>query len=187
MLVSKKTCPQLNKLLAKQADFKFLIEKTRITLRPAGYTYQMPDSSECFIGISPIPDDKNHYRFGTIFLRNFYMALDYENKNLGFAQNVDMWDDTTQFAGRSSNPAEKSYGMVIIVAVFLLGLTTIAVCIYFKTKKSDQRSVDKVVFDHENQTVPRYRDGVEIKPSEQEANVNVPLTTNQGPDDQLLD
>jgi len=106
------------------------------------------------------------------------MALDYDNKNLGFAQNVDMWDDTTQFAGRSSNPAEKSYGMVIIVAVFLLGLTTIAVCIYFKTKKSDSRSVDNVVFDHENPG-PKYRDGVEIKPSEQEANIDVPLTKNE--------
>ena len=77
------------------------------------------------------------------------MALDYENNNLGFAQNVDMYDDTTQFAGKSSNPAEKSYGMVIIVACFLLGLTTIAVCIYFKTKKTDQRAVENVVFDHE--------------------------------------
>ena len=128
-------------------DFKFLISKTRITLRPAGYLYTMPDSRDCFIGISPIDDKLNHYRFGTIFLRNFYMALDYENNNLGFAQNVDMWDDTTQFAGKASNPAEKSYGMVIFVAVFLLVLTTIAVCIYFKSKKSG--GTKKVVFDHE--------------------------------------
>ena len=134
ILVSKQPCDKLTKYLR---DFKFLISKTRITLRPAGYVYSMADSNECFIGISPIDDKYNHYRFGTIFLRNFYMALDYEANNLGFAQNVDMWDDTTQFAGKSSNPADKSYGMVIFVAVFLLGLTTIAVCIYFKSKRSD--------------------------------------------------
>lgn len=97
----------------------------------------MPNSRECFIGISPIDDKYNHYRFGTIFLRNFYMALDYENNNMGFAQNVDMWDDTTSFAGKSSNPSEKSYGMVIFVAVFLLVLTSIAVCIYFKSKRAE--------------------------------------------------
>ena len=102
------------------------------------------------------------------------MCLDYENNNLGFAQNVDMWDDTTQFAGKSSNPAEKSYGMVIFVAVFLLGLTTIAICIYFKSKKQESKTT---VFDHEHQaSQPRYRDGVEIKPSEKEANIDVPLT-----------
>jgi hypothetical protein len=115
-------------------DFKFLISRTRITLRPAGYTYSMPNSDDCFIGISPIDDKENHYRFGTIFLRNFYMALDYENHNLGFAQNVDMWDDTTEFSGKSANPAENSYGTIIIVTVILLSLTTLAVCVYFKSK-----------------------------------------------------
>lgn len=79
------------------------------------------------------------------------MALDYEHNNLGFAQNVDMWDDTTQFAGKASNPAEKSYGMVIFVAAFLLVLTTIAVCIYFKSKKAGESK--KVVFDHEQSSV----------------------------------
>lgn len=60
------------------SDFQFVIMDTRITIRPAGYCYSKQMSDECVIGISPIPDDKNHYRLGTVFLRNFYIALDYE-------------------------------------------------------------------------------------------------------------
>lgn len=35
-------------------------------------------NKECFIGIESISDNSNQYRLGTIFLRNFYTALDYE-------------------------------------------------------------------------------------------------------------
>ena len=60
---------------------------TKITLKPHGYTYDM--GTDCFIGISPIPDKHHQYRLGTIFMKNFYVALDYETNFIGFAQNID--------------------------------------------------------------------------------------------------
>jgi hypothetical protein len=34
--------------------------------------------NDCFIGIQSIPNSANQFRLGTIFLRNFYTALDYD-------------------------------------------------------------------------------------------------------------
>ena len=34
---------------------------------------------DCFIGIQSIPDSVGQYRLGTIFLRNFVTALDYDS------------------------------------------------------------------------------------------------------------
>lgn len=82
ILVSKNSCKEAQKYLR---DFKFKIESTRITLKPHGYIYDMGSNDECFIGISPIDDKYNHYRLGTVFLRNFYVALDYESNYIGFA------------------------------------------------------------------------------------------------------
>jgi len=49
-------------------------------IHPAGYLYNLADYEEkdCFIGFEKIPDDLNHFRIGTVFLRNFYVGLDYE-------------------------------------------------------------------------------------------------------------
>lgn len=44
-----------------------------------GYIYQLPGQEDCFIGIKPTPDEQNQVRLGTIFLRNFYAGLDFDN------------------------------------------------------------------------------------------------------------
>lgn len=43
------------------------------------------DKERCYIGITAIDDKFNQYRLGTIFLRNFYLALDYDTNLIGFA------------------------------------------------------------------------------------------------------
>ena len=57
-----------------------MLQKTKIIIKPKGYLYEKPnDSDDCYIGLQAIPDDANQYRLGTIFLRNFYTALDFDN------------------------------------------------------------------------------------------------------------
>jgi len=86
---------------------------------------------ECVIGISPTPNEKNHYRLGTVFLRNFYIALDYENNQMGFAQNVDMWDHTTDFDGNAPNPHDKNNNIVVILIICFVVLVLLGYCIYY--------------------------------------------------------
>lgn len=76
MLVARKSCDELYDTLK---TIHFTLQETRISIKPRGYIYSLgSETSDCFIGIESIPDRDNHYRLGTIFLRNFYTALDYD-------------------------------------------------------------------------------------------------------------
>jgi len=125
--VSPKQCKNLYKSLN---DLVFHLGETKITLKPAGYTYSMPDSNDCFIGISPTDNKDFNYRLGTIFLRNFYVALDYENNYIGFAQNIDMWDESTKFEGSSSNPDE---GIPLYIVLIFVALACWALGLFILT------------------------------------------------------
>lgn len=71
---------QCSELWDKLEPVEFKLEKTIITIMPKGYTYmEDPEQDFCQIGFSPIQGDTNEYRLGNIFLRNFYVALDYDN------------------------------------------------------------------------------------------------------------
>ena len=51
-----------------------------IAIKPRGYLYNMiqaEDQQGCYIGIEAINDKLNEIRLGSIFLRNFYIGLDY--------------------------------------------------------------------------------------------------------------
>jgi hypothetical protein len=76
ILVARKACHLLED---KLSDIEFMIQDTKIIIKPRGYLYHMDDQyKDCFIGISSIPDSLNQYRLGTIFLRNFYTVLDFK-------------------------------------------------------------------------------------------------------------
>ena len=62
---------------------------------------------DCFIGISEIPDRSNQYRLGTIFLRNFYTAFDYDKDliMLGVNKNIPLKDRPSMERGLNSNAA----------------------------------------------------------------------------------
>ena len=148
-----------------------------------GYLYHLPESRSCVIGIEPIEDSStDHYRLGTIFLRNFYVAFDYDGNKLGFAQNVDLWENATDFAGEYGDTyGEKGgNGLVIFVIIFLLVLTGIAIFIYFRAKRLEAERT--VTFEHST----RYKNGVEIRPSEAKAKT-APISSSNADDEQLLD
>lgn len=170
MLESKKKCSVLKNRLD---DLSFNIYDTKIIIKPSGYLFSYTDSDLCFIGIGPIPDEENHYRLGTIFLRNFYLALDYENNQIGFAQNVDSWGQSVKFEGSSPNPYGKSNGLVVFIILFLLVLTCIALFVYWKAKKSE---MEREIHFPDNKT--RYKNGVEIKPSEMKNDKKTKIVAN---------
>lgn len=60
--------------------------------------------SDCFIGIQSIPDRYNQYRLGTIFLRNFYTGLDYENNLVVLGINNGI--TSAELIGKTANPFE---------------------------------------------------------------------------------
>ena len=75
ILVSRKQCSDLYDVLG---DLEFLLHDSLIIIHPRGYLYSLPNQKDCFIGIQSIPDNMNQYRLGTIFLRNFYVGLDFD-------------------------------------------------------------------------------------------------------------
>lgn len=55
------------------------------SIAPQGYLHQLDVKGykpTCLIGIESIPDSQNQYRLGLTFLKNFYMALDFENNHI---------------------------------------------------------------------------------------------------------
>jgi len=118
-----------------------VILDTKITIRPAGYCYTPQLSEECVVGISPISDENKHYRLGTVFLRNFYIALDYENNWMGFAQNVDMWDHTTDFDGENSgNPTKPSDSTSTVILIFIILILVVVAYWLFYWKRMQKRN-----------------------------------------------
>ena len=76
MRVNDYNCDKVQPFL-KPIEFK--LETTAIKINPYGYTYQEYDNKQgfCQIGLESLPS-KNEYRLGTVFLRNFYVGLDYD-------------------------------------------------------------------------------------------------------------
>ena len=57
ILVARKACHLLED---KLSDIEFMIQDTKIIIKPRGYLYHMDDQyKDCFIGISSIPDSLN--------------------------------------------------------------------------------------------------------------------------------
>jgi len=105
-----------------------------VVLRPRGYLYHLDGQTKtCFIGIQKIPNSANQYRLGTIFLRNFYTALDFDNNLILMGINKGASDRAKAYIdGRISNPY-RSGGMTIgVVIVILLIAFAVAIIFYFK-------------------------------------------------------
>ena len=90
MLSRKKYCRDLYDILG---DLEFVIGDQIITILPRGYLHEVindethlkqPDGGpkKCIVGIEGIPDDANEFRFGTNFLRNFNVGLDFEKNTI---------------------------------------------------------------------------------------------------------
>ena len=99
IMVSRKQCKDLYDVLG---DLSFYIHKTKVSIKPQGYLYSLMGQKDCFIGIQAIPDKFNQYRLGTIFLRNFFIGLDYENQQLAIGLNKIA--NFASIEGKSINP-----------------------------------------------------------------------------------
>ena len=100
------------------------------------------------------------------------MGLDYANNKLLIGLNKNTND--ADIVGSSPNPfnnKQKSNSTAIFLIFFFLGLTVLGGICYYRYKR--QENDRRVVFDNpgpllsdDGQPVRRYKDGVEIKPSE---------------------
>ena len=88
LITANKPC---DKIWQYMDDISFKLQKTKIYIKPQGYTW-MYDASygNCQIGLEALIGEKSEYRLGTIFLRNFYTALDYENDLIILGVNTGM-------------------------------------------------------------------------------------------------
>lgn len=79
---------------------------TTVTIQPKGYTYQADENqSFCQIGLHPLQNTENDYRFGKIFLRNFYTALEYDKSVIMLRVNeVAKAEKIATLEGATSNP-----------------------------------------------------------------------------------
>lgn len=105
-------------------------------------------------------------------MRNFYVGLDYANNKLLIGLNKNTND--ADILGNSPSPyvnRPKSNSTAIFLIFFFLGSTVLGGICYYRYKR--QENERRVVFDtpgpllsDDGQPIRRYKDGVEIKPSE---------------------
>lgn len=96
MLVSRRSCKDLYNLYP---PLEFQIGPTLLVINSKGYLYNLPGQTDCFVGVSSIPDSANHYRLGTIFMRNFYVGLDFDQNLVVFGLTQDK--DTAEIHGKA--------------------------------------------------------------------------------------
>ena len=151
-------------------DLTFLLHHTHVTIEPKGYIYELAGQTDCFIGVESISDRANHYRLGTIFLRNFYTGLDFD-KNL-IVIGVNQGTTHATIFGKSVNPyaKETNVAAIVVVVVFMITLFSIAFYCYYKAKKEEEANTVTFAKIDQSEAKKRYKNGVEVKPSELKKN-----------------
>jgi hypothetical protein len=163
IMVSRKKCQDLYSILG---DLTFFIHKTKIIIKPQGYLYSFMNQKDCFVGIEAIPDKFNQYRLGSIFLRNFFIGLDYETQQL--AVGLNKVSVSASIEGKSSNPykyiPEKHEAGIIIFLSFLFILVIVALTFFFRERKKERLIQNSK--DSQGKYKKIYKNGVEVKPSQ---------------------
>ena len=121
-------------------SIEFVLRTTRLHIKPKGYLYSLPTQQDCFIGISSLPDSLNQYRLGTIFLRNFYLGLDYEQDLILLGINKGREDSHAEIFGKSENPLLPKAGLGVgwWIFTFILMLFGIGGFIFWRQKKIEK-------------------------------------------------
>ena len=93
---------------------------------------------ECFIGVQSIPDNFNQYRLGTIFLRNFYTGLDYENNLILLGPNEGT--DKAFMTGEAPNPnrPKRQMGATVWVVIFIISMIAISIALFVRQQRVEQ-------------------------------------------------
>lgn len=73
LIASKKSCPDLAKVLS---EIKLCLPGSVLVLRPHAYLWSYSGDDGCNVGFEKTKSDD--YYLGTLFLRNFYVGLDFE-------------------------------------------------------------------------------------------------------------
>mgnify|MGYP006096593441 CR=1 FL=1 len=132
IMVSRRQCKDL---YSRLGDLTFFIHETKIIIKPEGYLYSLLHQKDCFVGIEAIPDKFNQYRLGSIFLRNFFIGLDFETMQL--AVGLNKVSAAASIEGKSSNPFRipKNHDEAIVfVVVFLIVLVGVALFFFCKER-----------------------------------------------------
>lgn len=138
-----------------------------------------PHQGYCQIGIHATQGESNEYRLGTIFLRNFYTALDYDadliaiGVNRGSAQLA-----KATLVGHRANPLiQPKRGSVagIFILVILVVLATVAAVFFILrrrdlAKKKAQEAAQQVVDDQDKTESNEDADGQDGNPGYEGAN-----------------
>ena len=113
----------------KLKPISFKIESTTITIEPRGYTYQLDkNQGYCQIGLQSIHGETSQYILGTVFLRNFYTVLDYDNDLIAIGVNKGSAELVkAEIEGHRANPKlngnnRSSLGtfLLVLLVVFIL-------------------------------------------------------------------
>lgn len=116
-------------------------------------------NNECFVGIQSIPDSANQYRLGTIFLRNFYTALDFDNNLILIGVNKgSSLDNRAKIRGKIDNPVNppskpNSYWWVIILIFILAFVVAVAFFVHQSNQHKKARDSLREVFT-EDKNIP---------------------------------
>jgi hypothetical protein len=125
-------------------------------IKPRGYLYHLDGQYlDCFIGIESIPDSTNQYRLGTVFLRNFYTGLDYDENLIMIGVNKGSSDTAkAELIGKIYNPYKHvdapGGGSVAVVLCFFLVLFAMAVLYIVKAKSQEREEEHRAKKAHYN-------------------------------------
>ena len=176
-LATNKKCEDISH---KYGDLDFYLNETQIIIHPKGYlSPQFGDEKSCVLGIEGISDSFNEYRLGSTFLRNFYVGLDYENNNLVLGLNKGNLDASMTYPPKDDDSmSNKTIGMVgLFVLIYLVIMLVLALVCYLRSKRLKDREVvfdgptiitDPAQTEAGQKSQPKYKNGVEIMPSEAE-------------------
>ena len=101
-----------------------MLENTKIEINARGYTFEMDiNQGYCTIGLQSLKGETNLYKLGTIFLRNFYTALDYDMDLITIGVNKGSSElAKATIMGKTSNPYQKVDNDNTIVGFFIFFL-----------------------------------------------------------------
>jgi len=121
----------------KYGDLEFFLNETQIVIHPKGYLSPMfGDESFCVLGIEGISDSFNEYRLGSIFLRNFYVGLDYESNQLVLGLNKGNLYASMSYPEVNDNSRGKTVGVVgLFVLAYLCIMLVLALVCYLRSKR----------------------------------------------------
>jgi hypothetical protein len=100
----------------------------------------------CQIGLEAIPNEISEYRLGTIFLRNFYTALDYENDLIILGVNTGMENVArAKVRGHIYNPFKPRFTAFKIMLVFIfIAIVAASIAFYVHRKVQVEAESKKI-------------------------------------------